>query len=193
MSQNSLFTGFICKGGITIFLTLFNALDEVDKIVFRELFDMYKNYMYAIALSFTSNREDSEDIVQEVCIRLIKNLHKIKELESKRTRGFISIICRNVCLDKLKEGKQTVDIGDDWPFVDMEDSVAHMIMKNDLKTLLLKLKKEYLHIILLSYLYDYDDATIAKLLKITKDNVRKKRSRALEKLRGLTKEEDYEE
>lgn len=180
------------KGGIIIFLTLFNALDEREKIVFRELFDKYKNYMYAIALSFTKNKEDSEDIVQEVCIRLMKNLHKIGKLESRETRGFISIICRNVCLNKLKEDRDLIDIGEDWPFVDEKDSVSYMIMKTDLKSLLLKLKKEYLHIILLSYLYDYDDDTISKLLKISRENVRKKRSRALEKLRNLTKEEGYE-
>ena len=144
--------------------------------------------MYAIALNYQKNIQDAADIVQDSCIRIMKNLSKINDIDSNDTKGFISIITRNVAIDKYNLTKKEVSTNEDWVF-DFEDSFEFSIDdKQTLKYYLSKLKPEYLHILILSYVYDYDNKTISNILDISAENVRKRKSRALEKLRHHIKE-----
>lgn len=170
---------------ISIFLIYFSALNESEKITFKKIFSKYSNYMFAIALNYVKSIHDAEDIVQEASIRIMKNLSKIKDINSNETKAFISVITRNVSIDKYNSEKKLVLVEDDWPFESTEDFVWDMMDKDVLKTALKKLNEKYLHVLILGIVQGYNDEDISKILDISKENVRKRRSRALKELREI--------
>ena len=76
--------------------------DEEKDIVTR-LYNTYKAYLYTISMSILHNRADAEDAVHETFVRIIKNLSKIEDVDSQKTKSFIAIIVRNICFDMLRK------------------------------------------------------------------------------------------
>lgn len=176
-------------------LNIFENFGRNRKISFEELFHKYKNYMFSIALRYLNNNEDAEDAedaIQEACLRLSKNMHKLEDLDSDRTRGFISIITRNVCFDILNKNKDEINIDEIFD-LSVDDEFTDEIENIDtLDRMLSTLNDRYKNVLLLSYIHDLTDTEIASLLNLTEINVRKIRSRALKALRINFKEEEYE-
>lgn len=172
-------------------VNIFENFGRNRKISFEELFHKYKNYMFSIALRYLNNKEDAEDAVQEACLRLSKNMHKLEDLESDRTRGFISIITRNVCSDILNKNKDESNIDKVFD-LSVDDEFTNEIENIDtLDRMVSTLNDRYKNVLILSYIHDLTDTEIASSLNLTEVNVRKIRSRALKALRINFKEEEY--
>ena len=62
-----------------------------------------KNKLYRFASRILNNPEEAKDIVQEVFLRLWVKREKLKEYRS--IEAFAMIITKNLCLDKLKAGR----------------------------------------------------------------------------------------
>jgi len=156
------------------------SLEERKK--FELIFTRYKNYMYAIALDFTKNQHKAEDIISECLLKIAKNLNSIEIKDDSKSRGFISVLVRNLCIDRYRKDRREITVDEEWPFESTESFEDSVINKETIKNYLKGLKAEYLHVLVYTYLYDYDDETIASLLNITKENVRKRRSRGLKSI-----------
>lgn len=179
---------------ITIFLLYFNALSYDEKITFEKLFNRYKKYMFAIALSYHKNKYDAEDVVQDACIRLMKNLSKIKDIESTHTKGFISVVTRNVAIDRYKLNKKEIPTDEDYQFDFEENFDVKIDDKEALISHIKKLKDEYIHVLILSYVYDLSSQEVGQVLGISSDNARQRKSRALKELKEmLSKEGEFYE
>ena len=92
---------------------IINKAGNGDTNAFREIVDEYQAFAYAVSYRFLGNAEDAEDVVQEVFIRLWKNLKNYKP-EVKLTTWLYRIIA-NLCLDFLKsvygrQRKNKVDV-----------------------------------------------------------------------------------
>lgn len=48
------------------------------------------------------NQQDAEDALQDAFIRISENMDKIGEVSSPRTRSFVMVITRNICLNMLR-------------------------------------------------------------------------------------------
>ena len=59
-----------------------------------------KNRMFRLSLNLLKNRDDAEDAVQEVFVKIWKKQEKITDL--KNIEAFVMTVTRNFCLDKLK-------------------------------------------------------------------------------------------
>lgn len=59
-----------------------------------------KNRMFRLSLSLMNNRDDAEDAVQEVMVKIWKMQKKLDDI--KNTEAFTMTVTRNHCLDKLK-------------------------------------------------------------------------------------------
>ncbi len=59
-----------------------------------------KNKLFYLSLSILNNRDDAEDTVQEVYIKIWEMQDKLDEI--KNLEAFIMTVTRNLCLDKLK-------------------------------------------------------------------------------------------
>ena len=58
---------------------LFKKQKEGDRTDFDAIIEEYGDMVYRIALSHTLDRQYSEDVFQEVFLKLFKNQHKIKD------------------------------------------------------------------------------------------------------------------
>jgi len=71
---------------------------------FEKILNEYKNYLFKMIYSYIQNREDSEDILQEVFLKLYVNLSKIKEPE--KLKYYLIKLCRSKIYDFLRKKKR---------------------------------------------------------------------------------------
>lgn len=153
---------------------------------FIKLYDDYKNDIYRLAISYTKNKHDSEDIVQNVFIKYYKNIDKVEEEYIKQWLIKVTINeCKNVLLSSWK--KRIL------PFTEKEENmVIDNIEDDSLLTEIFKLPKKNRIIIHLHYYEGYDVKEIARLLKMTESNVKVSLYRSRKLLKDILMEEDYE-
>lgn len=76
---------------------LFKKMQEGDWDAFRIFFKRYMEQLYLYTIGFVKNREDAEDIVQEVFIALWVNRNKISRIDSMHAYLFRAV--KNACID----------------------------------------------------------------------------------------------
>ena len=112
-----------------------------DTYAFRLLLEEYQGYALRLAMRFVRNRFDAEDIVQEVFIRIWKNLSQYRK-EVKFTTWLYTIVT-NRCLDFLKSRKRRrehlTDIVEDRLQIVDPDTVAKVQEDKELILLITKM------------------------------------------------------
>lgn len=73
-------------------------------MTFSELYQAYKNTVYNLALQYVGNREDAEEITQDVFVKVHENLNRFRKDSDWRT--WIYRISINHSLDFLKAKKR---------------------------------------------------------------------------------------
>ena len=71
-----------------------------------ELFKIYERYLYSLCYSYTQNEQDSLDIVQEIYIKVFKNISSFDE--TMPFRPWIRRISVNTCLNFKRNIKSNV-------------------------------------------------------------------------------------
>jgi RNA polymerase sigma-70 factor, ECF subfamily len=70
---------------------------------FEKLADRHRDRIFTFACYILGNREEAEDVTQEVLVRLWKNLDS---LEDARVLPWILHVTRNACIDSLRRRKK---------------------------------------------------------------------------------------
>ena len=71
--------------------------EECEKI--KRLYEKYKYLLYSEAYNILQKQHLAEEIVQEVFVKIIENIQSIGEIEAKRTKNFLCVICRNLAIN----------------------------------------------------------------------------------------------
>ena len=105
--------------------TILDRVRQGDRDAFKMVFDHHNKAMYAVALGFTRNHHDAEDVLQETFLRAHRAIGSFKGHSS--LRSWLYRIAVNVCLDRRKKNKwavlssSTTDEGEDSKsFVDLD-------------------------------------------------------------------------
>lgn len=81
-------------------IAFLNLLDtQAEKEEFIRLYDKYKNLLYWIAFQKTNNIDTAEECVQETFLYVAKHFDKIEDVESKRTKCYLSVIVNGFAID----------------------------------------------------------------------------------------------
>ena len=165
--------------------------DEPSKHKITLLFELYNGYMFAEAQSILKNRASSEDAVSESFIKIIKNLHKLDDVHSPKTKGYLIITARNTALKMLKKQKRQ----NESPLEVYEKVVAvngnlldDYLSKENLEMVvnhIMSLNKTLSDPLYLNLVYGYEYETISEILGISKDAVKMRISRAKSALRSI--------
>ena len=99
------------------------ACIEGEKNSFEELVSRYKNLVYSVVLRMVTDKEDANDLAQEVFIKIYRNLEKYSE-EYKFSTWTIRIATNHVIDWRRKKKYETVSIDDE------ENTVAGGLMAN---------------------------------------------------------------
>lgn len=154
------------------------------------LVDKYKKYVFTIAYRYTKNREDAEDVSQEIFIKIYKHLGSYKG-EAKFSTWIYTIITTS-CISFLRKRKTliatTVDYELENAQVDIHSNVTNKNIEkrekfNHLQNAIKLLEEEDALILTLFYQFDSSIQDLASILKIEPNNAKVKLHRARLKLK----------
>ena len=147
--------------------------------------------MYNIAIRFTNNRMDAEDILQESFITAFEKLPGLVETTS--FPAWLKRIVINRCIDQIRKNKLTFDnlnesLPDNYDIEDEPDfTIDPAIVHNSIKNL----PGGSRTILVLHALEGYKHREIAEMLGITESTSKTQYRRALELLNRDLKQKIY--
>lgn len=167
-------TGFIER--------LYQKDEEAIKIFLNEFKIPLYNYIYRM----TRSRHDVEDILQEVFLKIFKNIQRIDF--SKNYKSFIYKVARNSTLDFLRKRKDEYELNEE--VMSGEDiSYRKIETKDRIEKALQSIRMEEREIILLKYIQGLKISEISEILEIPENTVKVRIFRAVRKIRKHMQDE----
>lgn len=169
---------------------------------FKSLITKYKDKVFTVAYSYTSDYAESDDITQIVFLKVYTNLSKFEERAAFST--WLYRIAVNECFNSLKKRKKntfslesTIASKDDLYLKDMladssldiENNLAKKEEFSKVRKALLELPKKYRMIVTLRDIEDLSYDEISKILKISDAKVKVWLFRARNKLKKILNKE----
>lgn len=157
------------------------------------LVEKYKHMVFTLTIRIVKNREEAEEVSQDVFVKAYKNL-KIFKGESKFSTWLYKI-AYYASLDVLKRNKrqisvENIDAVKERDFRNTDDSLnfLHDIeRKKIINEALLKLSEDERVIITLYYYEELPIKEISKVIDLSEDNIKIKLFRSRKKLAELLK------
>lgn len=149
---------------------------------FKAIIKEYDSMLYHISLGYLRNKEDAEDVVQEVFLKYVKYVLDEKPFtDKKHEKHWLIRVTINLCCTELKNTKKNKK----------SDNDNNNILKNNaLFDEIQKLNDNYKNVVILHYLEEFKLSEIGEILNISEDNVKTRLKRARQKLKkGLNIEE----
>lgn len=143
------------------------------------LYELHKDMVYRLALSYTRSPADAEDICQTVFLRLMEKGCKVTP---GKERAWLAAVTANLCKDLLRSARRrrTEALPEDIPAENPEPSgVLEAVMA---------LNPGERAAVYLFYYEGYSTAEIAKILSVSRSAVTTRLERARKHLRGRMEE-----
>jgi len=149
---------------------------------FIDIFNKTKHDIYRLVRIYIRNSYDTDDIVQNVYLKLHKNIYNLNDDEHAK-RWLIRVAineCKNQFLSNWVRRVIPLDetLVDEVSF-EADDKVWQAVIS---------LPQKYRIVIYLFYYEEYSTSEIAETLKLKEANVRKQLQRARERLKKILKE-----
>ncbi len=160
---------------------LVRAAKKGDKEAFGQLYAEIYTDLYKFAYYILKNQEDAQDAVSDAVMDAYAGISKLKSEEAFKSWMFqiLSVKCKR----KLKE---YATHGHNAPLEDAADLIVSGKEESiELKSAFDALTDEERTIISMNVFGGYDSAEISDILKLNRNTVRSKQSRALSKLKSL--------
>lgn len=182
--------------------------DEGDRDFVGDIYDKYGKQMYIIAFDILKKKENAEDCVHDVFVKIIDKLDRFKNAyQDDNLIKLLVIACRNTALDKYEKNKRlassqfsqtTFDEDGESSTIDIPDfasNVERVVMNSYtcayVKDLINSLDYKYRDVIVLKSIgYNYDE--IACIIGISQSLARKRYSRAKAMILDMGGEALYE-
>ena len=162
---------------------LFQEIKQGDTNKLNDLYEKYNRLIYSIAFSILKNKEDSEDIVQIVFMKIFK-LNK-SNLPTVNEASWLYSFTKNETLNYLRTKKQEMNI-DEIYYITEEDKEINKIIDNDsYNRIIAKLDKQEQEIVSLKILSNLSFKEISLLLDIPMGTIQWKYYTSLYTLRIL--------
>lgn len=170
-------------------LLLLKIKTKKDPDAFANLYDLYIEKIYRFVYFKVNNKEEAEDIVSDVFLKVWNYLIESKKREIESFSGLIYQITRNKVIDyyrkKAKEKNYSLEdvviLAPDKNFAKIETNLEVERLLKYIK----KLKSDYQEVLMLRYIEDLGIGEIAKILDKKKTNVRVILHRATKKLKQI--------
>lgn len=173
-------------------LAFYTSLIETkeQKSKFELLYEKYYKLMLYIAIQVLQDQMEAEDAVHTACIKVIRNLDKVDEVESPRTKRFLLTIIKHTAIDMVRKKKRERNISleelEEWQLpAEYKDGFAQLPEENRILLAIKHMPELYRDVFLLKYSSGFENREIADILGISEDSVRKRISRGKKKLEDL--------
>ena len=143
--------------------------------ILEETIEKYSNMVYRLAMARTRNADASDDIYQEVFLRLAKKMPEFENEEHKKAWLIrVTINCTKTYLGSSFL-RHRADFDENMKFETPE--------RNEIYYAILKLPIKYRTVIHLYYYENYSVKEISKILKMNENTVKSQLARAREQLK----------
>src|SRR5699024_2647656 len=71
----------------------------------NELYEQYGRYIYHLCLKLTRNKEEAEDVMQDVWVKVIRYEDKLADIDN--IKGWLKTICMNTFRDRYRKTVRT--------------------------------------------------------------------------------------
>ena len=150
---------------------------------FKNIYEAYYKLVYFCVGNFLKNKEDIEDVTQEVFINFFNNLENINV--SGSIKYYLTRSARNLSINYLKKNSKVIN---DY---DLSNKASYELKTNDLFDFIKSnLDNDEKEIIIRQVLEGYSLKEIAKITYQNINTVKSKYRRALLKLKHLLKEKN---
>jgi len=116
---------------------LFERIRLGDQDAFRELYEISYKPLYAFLLSYTLNREDAQDLLQDTFVQILKNCHLYRE--QGNPMAWMMKIAKNLFFTKCRkhssDGLNYEDMENELGFDDMTNVENRMMLEKLFETL----------------------------------------------------------
>ncbi|QOV12461.1 RNA polymerase sigma factor [Viridibacillus arvi] len=153
----------------------------------EELYDDYYHDVYHFALYYTNNKQEAEDITQETFLKVMQNIHRLKDFKKRNT--WILSIARNTAVDIHRKYKlrQLIPSMMSLSYKTSENNTEQQLLLQEewefLQEALLTIKPHYRSVIILKGLKEFSIKEIAEILNCTELKVRVDYHRAIAQLK----------
>ena len=155
---------------------------------FIRIFNLFKNDVYRLSYSYTKNISDSDDITQNVFVKLYKH-NEVLELDDISIKKWLFKVTINECKSLLLSSWKKKII----PFTEKEENTLYVkVNDNSILDQVMQLPKKYRLVIFLYYYENYNTKEISEILNLTVTNVQTIASRARNKLKEIIVEDENE-
>ncbi len=166
---------------------LISLLRNKDRNAFEYLYDNYNKALFGIVLKVVNDTPIAEDILQEVFIKIWKNIDQY-EMAKGRLFTWMINIARNTAIDKyrsqeFKQQMQNQNLEDSVSDVNSSTSSATKVDHIGLKETISELKPEFVEIIDLLYFKGYTHEELSKEFNIPLGTVKTRIRSAMIELR----------
>ncbi len=155
---------------------------------FLRIFNLYKNDIYRLAYSYTKNIADSDDVVQNVFVKLYRKKEVLESNDNDIKKWLIIVTineCKTIFLSSWKR-----------KICSLTEKEENIIKENNKEYELLeeinKLSKNERLVVFLYYYENYRIKEISSIMKKTETNIQTILYRARNKLKEIIKEENDE-
>ncbi len=160
---------------------LFKEIKYGNKKKFEELYDKYNKIVYGIAFSILKNKEDSEDVVQIVFLKLydIDN----SKLPKEKAGTWLYTVTKNEALAILRKKYDTVSLDNIYNCENENNEINEFINKDSYNKLINKLDKREQEIVSLKILSDLTFQEISEILGESSNTIKWRYYKAIHTLK----------
>lgn len=161
-----------------------------DRDFMEALYLQYNRLIYSEVWKILKNDWDTEDVIQQVLIRLINNIPKLQTLDRSHTINYIIVTARHTSYNFLRDNKHIVE----FPFDETFDVVDETLVSADERLIVLE-ESEYTdtawqsldersrRLLEMKYILEMPNEEIAQEIGVSANSVRMLLTRARDRLK----------
>lgn len=165
------------------------TLATMDEAQFEALYEQYANDVLRVSYFYLGDRQQAEDVTQDVFVRLLQNAPQLIE---GREKAWLLKVALNRCRDLWRAAwAKRVILGS--PQLELKAAPGDMdeeMEKSELMHAINRLPAAFREVILLHYYQNYGIAEIADMLNMPEGTISSRLSRGRKKLEEIMKGSD---
>jgi len=166
---------------------LLPLIQTKDDRAFKHVYDMYSKSLFAVISNLIKDREEAEDVLQEVFVKIWKNIDSYSESKGRFYTWIINI-ARNTSIDKLRSkgynnSQKNLSSDNFVHLLDDSNKLIHRIDTIGIREFVNKLKPKCIQIIELLFFQGYTQQEASDELEIPLGTVKTQNRNCINDLR----------
>lgn len=162
---------------------LFKGIKEESITAFEVFYKRYNPLVYKIAFSILKNKENSEDVMQNVFTKIYQL--PVISLPDRNEASWLYTVTKNEAITRLRNAKENFDIDTVYNIETPNDEIEKIIDNDEYNKIINKLSKKEQEIVSLKILGELSFSEIAKLMNMPVGTVQWHYYKALNDLKLL--------